>query len=932
MKAIFTGDFQSEWTNLDLCTQAWDEVLHIANRRSLDTIVFVGDGKQAYNPIDGRVVKWWQKAISRAKEQGKKVIYVKGNHDRFGRYKNAGSWLSILKKAGAIVFSNPGEYDTGDGKLFILPYSSDEEAKQNAKLFKPNKSRDILVFHHDINKARYNQQGNYSDGKLSLRDIRADRYRYCISGHIHLPQKIENVYYTGSPFCMDWGEVNQRKRYIVVGEGNKLTSIDSRIPRWFDPDVDGFKSSKPESWSSARIRIQVKCDPGSDYGRTIERARKKAEGHYPGADIFVIPRFEDRRHESSKIRISDSDDTKVKEYVRRTFRGSRRAQKHVIDYMLRSLAHYAGGLRTTDEVKFRKAKGTNFLPFRSVEIDFRKPGINVIQGINYDRLKKSNGSGKTSLVQILPVAMFGKTFKDQAHDRWSNRRTTEPALAEISLKNYKGRIKIIRGRRPPLLQMFINGKSVSTGMKTTDKGGTQLQIEQLTGYTWQTLANAVYIDRTVSDAFLSGTKKQRTEVLSRFQNLERFDKALQLVKKDSRQADDKIHNLESMISHVRGKLSERKRSLQNIKALSKVQTSGAQKEYEKRKKEYKKLKSSTKSERNRLIKIANKLKKKYEKAAKIEQKAVRKYIIAHGRYNDFKFDVEKTKKMAVMESCPTCFQPVTHKWIDKHIRDQEDRLINLKTIMEDAVNDRSEAIANTQSLDGKYSELRAKADKYIDAANAAKLWMNQAYRQWLEVSSESHSAKQLVDDIEHRLKNLRRKYDKYKDMYKKLKRKMYIYQYTIEAFSREGIPAFLNRELCPVLNKAANYYAEAFSDNEIQLRFVIDEGEFVPVIINAKGGEGISDQSTGERALAGLIASFALREIAPKCNLLILDEPGDGLDEQTARQFAKALQQMKDRLGSIWIATHNVHVLSELSGENIVTVKKENGISRITSS
>src|SRR5262249_20391699 len=109
----------------------------------------------------------------------------------------------------------------------------------------------------------------------------------------------------------------------------------------------------------------------------------------------------------------------------------------------------------------------------------------------------------------------------------------------------------------------------------------------------------------------------------------------------------------------------------------------------------------------------------------------------------------------------------------------------------------------------------------------------------------------------------------------------------------------------------------------------IENGEFVPVVLNATGGEDIDAQSDGERALAGLIASFALREIAPRCNVLILDEPGNGLDPSSARQFAKALRELKAKFETIFVTSHNVHILQELQGENLIVVEKQNGVSRI---
>lgn len=156
-----------------------------------------------------------------------------------------------------------------------------------------------------------------------------------------------------------------------------------------------------------------------------------------------------------------------------------------------------------------------------------------------------------------------------------------------------------------------------------------------------------------------------------------------------------------------------------------------------------------------------------------------------------------------------------------------------------------------------------------------------------------------------------------------------MYAYAIQAFSRDGIPAFLNRQLCPILNRASDYYADLFSDKEVQVRFHVEAGEFIPQIINAKGGERIKDQSEGELALAGLISSFALREAAPETNLLVLDEPGNGLDPQTARQFARSLKVLVKRFKLILVTTHNENIASALEGERTITVRKHNGISKV---
>ena len=160
------------------------------------------------------------------------------------------------------------------------------------------------------------------------------------------------------------------------------------------------------------------------------------------------------------------------------------------------------------------------------------------------------------------------------------------------------------------------------------------------------------------------------------------------------------------------------------------------------------------------------------------------------------------------------------------------------------------------------------------------------------------------------------------------KKKLKFLTYAEQILARDGLPAYLIRMICPQLNAAAEYFSELFAEGQIKVRFDIDDGEIRIHIINPTGGESLNDQSIGERRIAALITSFALRDAGVKCNVLILDEPGDGLDLVNARMFALGLGKMKDQFGSIFITSHNQHILEELAGERQIIIEKMNGISK----
>jgi DNA repair exonuclease SbcCD ATPase subunit len=160
------------------------------------------------------------------------------------------------------------------------------------------------------------------------------------------------------------------------------------------------------------------------------------------------------------------------------------------------------------------------------------------------------------------------------------------------------------------------------------------------------------------------------------------------------------------------------------------------------------------------------------------------------------------------------------------------------------------------------------------------------------------------------------------------------FERALRVVHRDGIPAFLCAQLGPRLNRAAQEYSSLFSESEIGVQFTVESGELDVQITNAHGGRGTSDQSQGELRMAGLIAAFTLRSVLVPYNLLILDEPGDGLDGSNARVFALALKEVAERFGTLFITTHNPIILSALSasdhhvhvvktaGEAVVEVKK----------
>lgn len=937
MSFLFTGDLQAEWANLELCTLIWNQALDICQKEKLEGIVVCGDGKRHYNPIDGRVVLWWQRAIRKARERGFAVLYLLGNHDRFGMYTDSRNWLPILRRAGAKVYDEPDVYDTREGyTLHMLPFrTSTTELRHDAKkLAREGDGKGILVFHADLRGCNYNILKQKSEARFRAKELYPDKYLHCIGGHIHLHQKIgRNVYYVGSPFSTDWGESNQRKGFLIFSHG-RLRFVDSRAPGLYDPSWPGFP--RLSDWRGSRVRIHVECSGTGDYVRHLERARHRAESKYHGAQIFVVPRFRDEDVGQSDSVSGDqkgySDSDEVGLYVDKCcpveLSRERDSIRGYLAAKLRSIGENQTRRADSYNLQFLGAHGQNFLSFKRLRERYTGGGITVVSGRNEDHPDRSNGAGKTSYCQLIPVALFGTTFKGQKYDRWARRGTKETAEVEVKFKDSRGRVvRVRRSRRPSEVRLTVNGRDESTGMDSRRKDATQGYIELLSGYTWETLANAVYIDSSISRTFLSGTRKERTQILARFQNLERFEKALELVREDKRKAEGWWQKLEDWMELLKEQLEDsgsfliqlEKRSRQRIQ-IAKDKVLQAWKEWKQAQSVLANSKEELRIEKLqsrhfRLAKATLKERKRWEKAAAIRDRI--------GAIHT------QCAELVGKKQCPTCTQPVDRSLIKKDLYRAEKAyafaVSKVKTIWSRVhkFEARMDTISNwIQEIQAKKRIRQQKVDFRRSSYRLLKEQYEEQQQQERGQRSDVGRQKKKIRWLESRLSGL-------KKFRGQVDKDIHFYEFCEQAFSRDGVPALINMQLRPRLNKAADYYSELFCDKTIQVRFEVQDGEFEPQVINAAGGETFSDQSEGEGALAGLITSFALQDIAPRCNILVLDEPGDGLDPANARQFAGALRELKSRYETIYVVTHNQAILQELATERVVTVVKKHGISRV---
>lgn len=919
MKLLFTSDWQASWTNLAQCRATVKHILEICEEEGITTVVHCGDIKHTLNPVDVRVVNFIIATCRKFQRAGIHFIALLGNHDMVGMHDESPNWFPALRAAGAAVIDTPVVTSVGEGfSIHAVPFARQvSRGDFRSVTASANPETSLLIFHQELYKSMYNLSQTCDSKSLRLRDLKPERYMFCLGGHIHLGQRVsKNVYYVGSPFAHDWGEANQRKGFLVVDLARrKLKFTESKLPGMYDPTLPGYH--RPKKWDGARVRVHVSFDRVSKVNvqAFIDKATTKAEKDYPGASISVVVKYSDSV-EASTLE-GDSDSEVVAAYVRETCPASVDATE-AKGTILWYVSQY--GTRNADQtIEFIRGQARNLLCFKRLAVDYQFDGITVVTGTNTDWPNRNNGSGKTSYLQLPAIALFGKTLKGQSHNRWIRRRSNKkaPAWVDFEFRLRDGRCcKVHRSRRPVKLQLIVEGKDLSTGLGVA---GTQSRIEALTGLSWDTLSNGMYIDQSDVNILLRGTDADHKKLFSRLLGLERFTSARDDVSRRISSVTRHLLDIEADAAHLQDKREEVRELL---KKLPKVSITSIREEHRRAKASYAKAK-----------KQVAKIGAIYKHSREYTQETL---LSAEGSLSTMQRDigevhaVEANSRKAATRieqmgnRCSECGQKVSRQYVKQAVASHKEALHKAEDEEKVLQAELDKIIRLRSKVEIELKKLRTKLDNANQQLSEASSMYDLAKRDYEQAQEQQEIRQQFRD----RIRELGRLHKRVVAYIGIIQDTLVYLSYCLSALSKDGIPAYLTASMCPQLNAAADWYSELFCDSEIQVKFAMERRDIDVQIINAHGGSEVIDQSAGETRVASIIIGFAIRQVTNPTNVLILDEPGESLDAYNAKKFAEGLREAVHRRGgSIMLTTHSPYILGELEGERLIEVVKRNGVS-----
>ena len=564
---------------------------------------------------------------------------------------------------------------------------------------------------------------------------------------------------------------------------------------------------------------------------------------------------------------------------------------------------------------FRKLRWKNLRSTGNVftEIDLNKFNTTLIVG--------ENGAGKSTILDALSYALFGKAFRKINKPQLLNTITQKNLVVEIEFSIGINQYKIIRGIKPNIFEVYQNDKLMNQSAEMKDYQ--EILEKQIIKVNHKSFCQVVILGSATFQPFMQLPSGQRRDIIEDLLDLQIFttmnsllkDKVLMnTVALQTKTSDKKI--IEEKIKLIKEHLIEMKNNNDQLIKEKQDRINETDDKIEDLDKQYTSLKRQISTLENGL-EDKNDLSTRINKLSSLKHQIEAKRAIIE---KDIKF-FEKH------ENCPTCTQAISSDFREKTVSLKQNEI---ETI-DDGLTKLIEQYEQAQKNLDKVLEIQADINEIKMDMHALNTQKNSLldYKERIdeEIKSLGKSNKEMDDskvpDLEKNLKSIEKEYQE-------LTEEKNLLNAAGLLLKDGGIKSKIVKQYIPIINKLINKY---LSSMEFMCQFELDE-EFKETIKSRyRDIFSYESFSEGEKMRINLAILFTWRAIAKlrnsiNTNLLIMDEVFDSsLDTNGTDEFLKLIKDLTSDTNT-FIISHKTDQLYD-KFEKVLKFEKHKNFSRI---
>lgn len=625
------------------------------------------------------------------------------------------------------------------------------------------------------------------------------------------------------------------------------------------------------------------------------------------------------------------------------------------------------------KIKLLKIKATNFRSYQSLELDFTKTrGLVLLQGTMPQASENSNnGSGKSSTYMSILFALYGKLPNGDSGDSVINRIAGKGTSVILTFKQGNDIYRIERYRKHKKYKnkvlLFRNDSDITLpSMKETDQ-----RITEIIGMSENTMLNSLVFGSNNLVSFVSATDKQRKEMLEQLTGIEVYQKALDLVKDDSKLVHESLIELDKDNQGIISRISSNK-ALEETYEASRIQYESTKTAYENKLKE---LNEMSLDDPEDLKSIASDLTKQLaQKTQERNQLNMVQYNSTDleqvkNQMNTIKYNFNNAKdrmkelaqQIKSIQNSPKTYCQLCGSLLDKDHKQNE---INALTKQGKEIRkDYDKLLAQAPQIKTRYDELakqRQEADNYNASIIPKRNQIQSEMDKINQKLTDTRNKQQQIKDVEKNIVWYNAQYNslqepvkpKYEDINKLEKQQVELQEEQKDltkqeqqldkltaVFGLQGVKSHVLSAVLPFVNKRIEHYMDILTEGKfnafISSKSTAKNGntsdKMTIDILSQDTGSKYSELSTGEQRKVDLSISLSLQDYLlskiPDTNFEVFDEVFDGLDEASMQSVIQILKERAKGVDTVFVVSHNDNLKDQF--ENIITIEKIDGISKI---
>ena len=569
-------------------------------------------------------------------------------------------------------------------------------------------------------------------------------------------------------------------------------------------------------------------------------------------------------------------------------------------------------------ITFRTLKWKNFLSTGNnwSSLDLAKNKTTLVVG--------SNGAGKSTMLDALSFALFGKAHRNISKPQLVNSINNKNCVVEVTFNVHGSDFRIVRGIKPNVFEIWKGETMINQSSHAKEY---QKILEQnILKLNHKSFHQIVVLGSSSFIPFMQLSSMNRRDVIEDLLDINVFSKMNGILREKTSLLKDQIKDVTHQHAVTSTKIDAQKKYIKDIKAINKEQREEKLKLISDFQDEIKTLHGKNEELSDSIqSQLPNADVERGQREARIKELEAFK--------TKFNTEVKKiVKEVQFFEKndiCPTCDQAITEDTKAAHIMEGKSRAKELQAGINTAdkgLRQAQEALSSALNIIDTCRSFQSDlaANNKSIAQFQSSIDRTQAEIGKLDSNVDMDQAVAELDDLVFTGNNL---------IEEKLALSEQLnYNVIMSTMLKDtGIKTKIVKQYLPVINKLCNQYLDIL---DFYVSFNLDESFQETIRSRFRDTFSYDSFSEGEKQRIDLALLFTWRMIAKMknsvaTNLLILDETFDSsLDHEGVDNLMKIIYTLGDET-NIFIISHKRELLDD-KFENKLEIVKDKNFSRIT--